>query len=112
MESFDKSSEQFLALDHPRITTQQKNISFLHDLNCEKPSQNVSMINKKLQNKSFSLQSQQRYHRDIQTGRCKSLKNIDKKILQTARKLSPPCKDNNLRTIDAYVIVSHPQDKK
>jgi len=109
MESFDKSSEQFSALDHPRIATQQKNISFLHDLNCEKPLQNVAMINKKLQNKSFS---QQRYHRDIQIGRCKSLKNIDKKILQTARKLSPPCKDSNLRDIDAYVIVSHPQDKK
>jgi len=110
MESFNKCSEQFSALDHPRIVTQPKNISFLHDLNYEK-SQNVPMINKKLQSKSFILQSQQRYHRDIQTGR-KSLKNIDKKILQTARKLSPPCKDSNLRDIDAYVIVSHPQDKK
>lgn len=101
------------------ISTQRKNnISFLHDdskslLNYGR--QNVSIINAKLQNKLLSLQSHSRDDINIQT-RYKHLKNIDRKILQTARKLSPPCKDSSLQDrvmTNTYVCstTSHLQDK-
>lgn len=82
-------------------------------LNCGKRS--LSMINTKLQNRLHNLQSQSRFSPDIQAGRYKYIKNIDKKILQTARKLSPPSKDNNLQNqvvTDTYVCptITHVQD--
>lgn len=83
------------------ISTQQKNdFAFLHNdsavlLNCSKRS--LSTINAKLQNRWHNLQSQFPPCTNIQADRYKHVKNIDRKILQTARKLSPPCKDNNLQ---------------
>lgn len=84
-------------------------------LNCGK--RNLSTINAKSQNRSLNLQIQSRSRVDIQAGRYKYIKNIDKKIdkkiLQTARKLSPPCKDNNLQSrvaTNTYSIASHVQD--
>lgn len=63
----------------------------------------------------LNLQNQSRSRTDIQAGRYKFIKNIDKKILQTARKLSPPCKDNNLQdrvttNTFGYSTASHLQD--
>lgn len=76
----------------------------------------VSIIDAKLQNRLLNLQSHSRDHIDIQAARYKYLKNIDRKILQTARKLSPPCKDSNLQdriTANTYVCsdTSYLQDK-
>jgi len=117
MKSSHEFPEQF-PVSNLQISTQQKNdFAFLHDsgplLNCGK--QNLSTINAKLQNRLRNLQSQSRPRVDIQVGRYKCIKNIDKKILQTARKLSPPCKDNNLQdrvTTNTYVYstTSHVQD--
>lgn len=83
------------------ISTQRRNdFAFLHDnsgalLNYGK--RNLSTINSKLPDRLLNLQSHSRPRINIPTGRYKHVKNIDKKILQTARKLSPPCKDNNLQ---------------
>lgn len=99
-ESAYKSSEKFPSLSNLRTSTQQKNDRLhLHDnstnvLNYGR--QNASTNNAKLQSRSFSLQNHSRQRTNIQANRYKYLKNIDKKILQTARKLSPPCKDSNL----------------
>lgn len=82
------------------VSTQRKNdFTSLHDdsailLNCSKRS--LSTINAKLQNRWHNPQNQFLPCTKIQT-RYKYVKNIDRKILQTARKLSPPCKDNNLQ---------------
>lgn len=101
MKSSHESPEQFPVSNLLHTSTQRKNnITFLHDdseilLNCGKRS--LLTINTKLQNRLHNLQSQSRPCIDNQAGRHKYIKNIDRKILQTARKLSPPCKDNDLQ---------------
>lgn len=120
MKPSHESSEQFPVSSVLHISAQQKNdMSFLYDdsknlLNYGR--QNVSIINAKSQNKLLNLQSHSRDHIDTQATRYKYLKNIDRKILQTARKLSPPCKDSNLQdriTANTYVCsaTSYLQDK-
>jgi len=100
MKSSHESPEQFPISNLLHISAQRKNdFAFLHAdseglLNCDK--RNLSTINTKLPNRLLNLHSQSRPRVDTQTDRYKYIKNIDKKILQTARKLSPPCKDNNL----------------
>jgi len=101
VESAYKFSEKFPLSNLLCISTQQKGDKlYLHDdstnvLNYGR--QNISTINAKLQNRSLSLQSHCRQRTNIQANRYKYLKNIDRKILRTARKLSPPCKDSNLQ---------------
>lgn len=125
MKSSHESSEQFPVSRLLHISPQRKNdISFLHDgskdlLNYGR--QNVSIISAKLQNRLLSLKSHSRDRIDIQAARYKYLKNIDRKILHTARKLSPPCKESNLQdrittntcsaTMNVYSATSHLQDK-
>lgn len=120
MKSSHESPEQFPESSLLHISTQQKNdFAFLHDnsgtlLNYGKRS--LSTINSKLPDRLLHLQSHSRPHINIQAGRYKHIKNIDKKILQTARKLSPPCKDNNLpdrvmtNTYKNYSTALHLQD--
>lgn len=117
MKSSHKSPEKFPVSSLLHVSTQRKNdFAFLHDdsavlLNCSK--RNLSTVNTKLQNR-LHLQSQFPPCINIQAGRYKYIKNIDRKILQTARKLSPPCKDNNLQAwvmTNTYVhSTAHIQD--
>lgn len=95
MESSHEPPEQ-LSVSNLRVSKQRKNdVSFRLEgsqsvLHCEK--QGLSMINGKLPNKSLNLQSHAQI--DIQASQYKYFKKLDKKILQTARKLSLPCKDS------------------
>lgn len=115
MRSSHEFPEKFPISNLLSISTQGTNdFSFLHDesgvlLNCGKRS--LPMINTKLQNRLHNLQSQSQ----SPATRHKYIKNIDKKILQTVRKLSPPSKDNNLQNqfvTNTYVCptVTHVQD--
>lgn len=97
MESSHELPEQ-LSVSNLRVSKQQKNdMSFRLDgsqsvLHYE--NQGLSMINGKLRNKLLNLQSHAQI--DVQASRYKYFKKLDKKILQTARKLSLPCKDSTL----------------
>lgn len=107
-ESFHKlSNKQFPVANSLFIPTQRKSdTQFLRDnsermLNYRerKPSRSVLATNTELRNslENNTPQSHSRHHAKIQVGRNRHIKNMDKKILHFARKLSPPCKDGNLQ---------------